>query len=133
MALDNSAISYDGSFKSRHVQPEVLFVSGNGIIDPRIADMNRQLFQLQLLMQELDIPPERTDQRIIDSLPVHKLTSLPSNPEAARCMVCLYDYAISDAVKTLPCFHMFHPDCIQQWLEKSKMCPLCKTSVEAIN
>ena len=81
-------------------------------------------------MQGLDVPSEQTDQHVLEELPTHTLTALPSNPEAAKCMICLNDYAIGDVVKTLPCFHMFHPDCINEWLGRSKLCPLCRASVE---
>lgn len=132
VVMDNTTIAYEGSFKSRHVQPEIVFVPRSGYINPQINELNRQLFQLQLLMQGMDVQTEQTDERIVGSLPTHTLTNLPSNPEAARCMICLNDYDVGDTVKTLPCFHMFHPDCIHQWLERSKLCPLCKTSVEII-
>lgn len=132
VTLESTGIIYEGSFKSRHMQPEIMFIPRNGYMSPQITDLNRQLFQLQLLMQGLEIPQEQTDQRIIESLPSRSLTSIPSNPEASRCMICLNDYQIGDVVTTLPCFHMFHPECITEWLNRSKLCPLCKTSVEII-
>ena len=130
VTAENTAVVYEGGFKSRNVQPEIMFVPRSGQMNPQITELNRQLFQLQLLMQGLEVPSEQAEPRIVENLPTHTLRAVPSNPEAARCMICLNDYLVGDVVKTLPCFHMFHPDCINEWLERSKLCPLCKTSVE---
>jgi hypothetical protein len=32
-------------------------------------------------------------------------------------------------VRTLPCRHIYHSRCIDQWLKRSKFCPTCKRSV----
>jgi len=47
------------------------------------------------------------------------------------CMICLMDYENGYVLRTLPCFHSFHAEsCIDNWLMKSKLCPLCKNPVE---
>ncbi|KAL5538870.1 hypothetical protein UlMin_043646 [Ulmus minor] len=50
------------------------------------------------------------------------------------CRVCLEEFLPASncrdqdhkKVVCLPCSHLFHKDCIVQWLEKSHFCPLCR-------
>lgn len=41
------------------------------------------------------------------------------------CNVCLMDYTPGELLKTLPCFHVFHKECIQKWFNEKKSCPIC--------
>lgn len=34
--------------------------------------------------------------------------------------------------RVLPCFHRFHVACIDAWLARKKLCPLCNTSIDVI-
>lgn len=47
------------------------------------------------------------------------------------CAICLDDYvANTTPVRHLPCNHIFHPHCIDPFLQtRSSLCPLCKRSV----
>ncbi|KAI9794040.1 MAG: hypothetical protein M1816_006665 [Peltula sp. TS41687] len=50
----------------------------------------------------------------------------------STCPICLDDYVSHvTAVRELqPCSHIYHPDCIDAFLQKkSSLCPMCKTSV----
>ena len=43
-------------------------------------------------------------------------------------------YIINDEVKTLPCFHLFHKDCIDQWFKAGNdSCPICKNKIDHNN
>ncbi|KAJ1962324.1 hypothetical protein IWQ62_003566 [Dispira parvispora] len=43
------------------------------------------------------------------------------------CGVCMCDFNLGDLVRQLPCHHIFHPDCVDEWLTKKvARCPLCK-------
>jgi hypothetical protein len=49
--------------------------------------------------------------------------------EAACCAVCLERYGDSDEVRMLPdCGHLFHRECVDQWLRQRPTCPVCRTS-----
>jgi len=45
------------------------------------------------------------------------------------CAICLEDFGGSHQVKVLPCRHGFHVPCIDEWLARSDLCPICKHSV----
>ena len=47
-----------------------------------------------------------------------------------ECVICLEAIEQGDWVRKLPCHHIFHRACLDQWLTKrSCLCPLCKLSL----
>jgi len=34
----------------------------------------------------------------------------------SQCSVCMEDFHLGDVVRSLPCQHLFHTDCINPWL-----------------
>lgn len=49
-----------------------------------------------------------------------------------RCAVCLCDYEQDDQIRHLPCDHLFHPDCIQEWFNTNAKCPVCKFDMNSL-
>lgn len=50
--------------------------------------------------------------------------------EAEPCSICLQEYEPGEKVRHLPCQHVFHRDCVDEWLlGESRLCPMCKRSV----
>ena len=39
---------------------------------------------------------------------------------------CMEKFVKNDEIVTLPCIHMFHKNCIKNWLDRSNICPICK-------
>ncbi|GAB4818020.1 hypothetical protein N2152v2_005066 [Parachlorella kessleri] len=50
-----------------------------------------------------------------------------------HCSICLLDVVhLEEKAVLLPCMHAYHHDCISQWLDRKRLCPLCKARVTAV-
>ena len=65
----------------------------------------------------------------------HKFQKRPPVPEGEteeeeeegdKCTICLSEFEVDEDVRRLPCFHLFHVECVYQWLGQNKRCPICR-------
>jgi hypothetical protein len=49
--------------------------------------------------------------------------------ENYQCIICMEEFEKNEKVKLLPCGHIFHDNCIKEWLMKQKSCPFCKSEI----
>ena len=67
----------------------------------------------------------------IDRLPSRILTPtddilMITDHHQSRCAICLENYQVGERLRTVPCLHSFHSNCIDQWLTERALCPICK-------
>jgi hypothetical protein len=66
--------------------------------------------------------------REFGNLPRHAV-----NEEGQQCSICLAALQEGESARSLPgCGHVFHRCCIDLWLLRQTICPLCKTDVRFV-
>ncbi|XP_075513431.1 E3 ubiquitin-protein ligase SDIR1-like [Primulina tabacum] len=52
--------------------------------------------------------------------------STKTSDDDLTCSVCLEQVDVGELVRSLPCLHQFHVNCIDPWLRQQGTCPVCK-------
>lgn len=65
----------------------------------------------------------------LKKIPTKTIKTMSKELESDCCAVCIEAYRINDVLRTLPCKHEFHKNCIDPWLLEHHTCPLCKARV----
>lgn len=68
----------------------------------------------------------------IDRIPHHRFKPRRGTTLSEKdcCRICLSEYINGENVKTLPCFHSYHKNCIDKWLKSQAVCPVCRENVK---
>ncbi|XP_055904313.1 E3 ubiquitin-protein ligase Iruka [Eupeodes corollae] len=70
-------------------------------------------------------------------LPKEKIAEIPTVEiseteveQKLKCSVCWEDFKLQEAVRKLPCLHVYHENCIVPWLDLHGTCPICRKSLQ---
>ncbi|CAE8704523.1 unnamed protein product [Polarella glacialis] len=66
----------------------------------------------------------------IDQIAQSRFVATGREDQQVTCMVCLCNFETDEEVRQLPCNHVFHCECIDEWLRRCTDCPICKTNVD---
>ncbi|KAJ1911684.1 hypothetical protein H4219_005861 [Mycoemilia scoparia] len=72
--------------------------------------------------------PPPASEETINSLPRREVTD-SDVAKNAECPVCLEALSTGETVIDLPCEHLIHRDCGEEWLKKHGTCPICRKHV----
>jgi hypothetical protein len=96
----------------------------------RRRSLRRRVMAGEVDLEALGIKRLTVPRKILEKLPLRTFVA-DKDDGGVSCCICLEDL-IPDAttVRELPCKHIYHPGCIDGFLEtQSSLCPLCKASV----
>ncbi|CAH8334748.1 unnamed protein product [Eruca vesicaria subsp. sativa] len=73
------------------------------------------------------------DASVIETFPTFRYSTvkmLKISKEALECSICLNEFEDDETLRLVPkCCHVFHPDCIDAWLQSHSTCPLCRANL----
>jgi len=98
--------------------------------EERLRALNAALdAHMQAGLAGTEVPPAEAVEAMINN---HTVTSTWSTgPAGAQCVICVEDLTEGESVRTLPCGHVYHQECIDLWLQRSRLCPLCKRPIDS--
>ncbi|GIL72074.1 hypothetical protein Vretifemale_2505 [Volvox reticuliferus] len=70
----------------------------------------------------------------LGQLPVVRVCTLRGESDVLsleRCCICQLEFEDDDDATPLPCRHCYHSECVRQWLQQSKACPVCGKELDA--
>jgi hypothetical protein len=71
------------------------------------------------------------DQDILSSLPDITIEDVNKLPQDKKdCVICLSKYENGEKAIIIPCTHLFHSKCIQDWFKSQNTCPICKYKID---
>ncbi|XVE68833.1 hypothetical protein DITRI_Ditri09bG0101700 [Diplodiscus trichospermus] len=78
----------------------------------------------ELSIQEAVLKPVPATKQSIQAL---RKVKLQGSCTDENCMICMEQLSSgTQEVSSMPCSHLFHGDCIEEWLNRSHHCPLCR-------
>lgn len=136
----NSERSGSSSFPSMSDFIEDL-LSGRFVQDfviPAVSETQRWQLNIANMsyeeLYEIFMPAEArmkgASQEFLHSLPQHIVTQgnrIDASGDVICCAICLQELEQGDTARTLPaCSHTFHLRCVDRWLVKHVICPVCR-------
>ncbi|XP_057440101.1 uncharacterized protein LOC130731964 [Lotus japonicus] len=107
-----------------------LYHNEDHFMDSELYDMLSELsnsVDYTLTWEPLEMAPTSI---AIESL---KKVKLEEGAAMESCSICLTELGDgARAVSSTPCKHVFHQDCLVQWLIKSPTCPLCRCAIPTL-
>jgi len=83
--------------------------------------------------REAKAPPP-TSMSVLAALPDVTITGDDLQEENNRCCcVCLEDQEMGGIATKLPCGHIFHRECLEDWLKRTCTCPICRFELKTDN
>ncbi|CAF4090409.1 unnamed protein product [Adineta steineri] len=93
-----------------------------------------ELFQGWVSAGPMTINPNPpASQEHIDTLPVISFGQDSDQFNQTDCAICRTNFEPNEQLKKLQCGHLFHPECVTNWLLITRICPICRQRMSVTN
>jgi hypothetical protein len=82
------------------------------------------LFEIKMKCNKCKIEREKI-QTFIFTLPINDLECQLFQ----ECVICLDEFMKGDIVIYTKCGHVYHYSCIENWVQRKSICPICSTNL----
>jgi hypothetical protein len=134
-AAESSSSPYDHTQEVHQVLSHLLHLSASRRFPPDLRrDLDGYVVVMELNVQNgggFGFSGVPASEDAIALLPETTVRGVGEVTEGKECAVCLEAHEAGDTVRTLPCSHGFHEQCIFRWLRVSRLCPLCRFALPA--
>ncbi|AES82533.1 putative transcription factor C2H2 family [Medicago truncatula] len=73
------------------------------------------------------------DPSVIETFPILEYSEVKIHKigkDVLECAVCLMEFEDTETLRLIPkCDHVFHPECIDEWLSSHTTCPVCRANL----
>jgi hypothetical protein len=87
----------------------------------RIGDVKQERWKLRA-QAEIEKLPESVYEEAT-------MKGKEANDSDFKCLVCQCEYEDGEELRKLPCKHVFHKECIDEWLGRKDCCAYCKVGI----
>ena len=100
------------------------------IIDQLYPDPDKMTYEQLLEMEEnMGSVSKGLTKKQINKIPKIIYNKNKFKNDDNKCVVCQYEFKNGENVTKLSCGHLFHADCVDTWLSKNKVCPMCHKEI----
>ena len=112
-------------------------------IKKKCAEQTKKIEQLKkmvtenILKQNKDNPQQKKEINIKNNLNkdnalidlIETITFHIDTSTFFQCGICMDSFREDEKIKKLTCDHIFHIECMSQWLQTKKTCPFCEQAI----
>jgi len=113
------------AFRASANQKHASGITFGSLLDLLSRDLTPEDYEMLLLLDTI-VEKKTTSSGVLESM---RESEVDEKIEG-DCSICITSFELGERIKHLRCDHMFHVDCISEWLSKhSQTCPLCNCTV----
>lgn len=93
-------------------------------------------YLINAMLQTVENAPQNPPASVVEIQALPEVTislELLQSSGDPQCIVCMNMFEIGDVCRELHCGHLYHPNCIFQWLGLHNTCPKCRYEMKTDN